>query len=90
MSHLHTTQARASNEPVTSYAPIASSLLMLEESERARMRCKFDLCYLMGKEGIAFEKYVALYKLEACYDVDLSSTYKTAPSAKLFTHYIAE
>ena len=48
------------------------------------------MCYLMAKEGIAFEKYVALYELEARHDVDLGSAYKTAPSAKLFTHYIAE
>ena len=34
MSHLRTAQAKASNEPLTSYAPIARSLLMLEESDR--------------------------------------------------------
>ena len=83
MSRLRTAQARASNKPVTSYAPIARSLLILNEPERGRMRRKFDVCYLMAKEGIAFEKYVA-------HDVDLGSAYKTAPSAKLFTHYIAE
>ena len=90
MSHLHATQARASNEPVTNYAPIARSLLMLEEPERGWMRRKFDLCYFMAKEGIAFEKFVALYELEARHGVDLGQSYKTAPSAKLFTHYIAE
>ena len=90
MSHLRTVQARANKEPVTSYAPIARSLLMLGESERGRMRRKFDLCYMMAKEGIAFEKYVPLYELEARHDVDLGPAYKTAPSAKLFTHYIAE
>ena len=90
MSHLRASQARARQEPITSYAPIARSLLVLEESERGRMRRKFDLCYLMAKEGIAFEKYAALYELEARHDVDLGHAYKTAPSAKLFTHYIAE
>ena len=44
----------------------------------------------MAKEGIAFEKYAALYDLEACHNVDLGSAYKTAPSAKLFRHYITE
>ena len=90
MSHLRSAQARANKEPGTSYAPIARSLLMLEESERGRMRRKFDLCYLMAKEGIAFEKYTALYELEARHEVDLGPAYKTAPSAKLFTHYMAE
>ena len=32
------------------------------------MRRKLDLCYLMAKEGIAFEKYAALYELEARHD----------------------
>ena len=54
MSHLRTAQAKASSEPVTSYAPIARALLMLDEPERARMRRKFDVCYLMAKEGITF------------------------------------
>ena len=90
MSHLRVAQARASKKPVTSYSPIARSLLMLDESERGRMRRKFDLCYLMAKEGITFEKYVALCELEAHHDIDPGHTYKTAPSAKLFAHYIAE
>ena len=89
MSHLHVAQVKASKKPFTSYAPIARSLLMLDESERGRMRRKFDLCYLMAKEGIAFEKYIALYELEAHHDVDLGHAYKTPP-AKLFTHFIAE
>ena len=90
MSHLHIAQAKARKEPVTSYAPIAHALLMLDESEKGTMRCKFDLCYLMAYEGIAFEKYVVLYELEACHDVDLSHAYKTAPSVKLLTHYNVE
>ena len=54
------------------------------------MRLKFNLCYLVVKEGIAFKKYVALYELEVCHDVDLGHAYKTAPSAKLLTYYIVE
>jgi len=61
MSHLHAEQARARQESVTSYGPIAYSLLILDESERERMQRKFNLCYLMAKEGIAFEKYIWCY-----------------------------
>lgn len=57
---------------------------MLDESKNERMKCKIDLCYLMAKEDMTFKKYAALYKLEAHY------AYKTALSANLFTHYIAE
>ena len=60
MSHLRTALAKASSEPVTSYAPIARALLVLDEPEGARMRRKFDVCYLMAKKGIAFEKFPSL------------------------------
>ena len=89
LSHLRAAKAKARNEPLTSYAPIAHSLLMLHIFEIGRMSHKLDLCYLIAKEGIAFEKYTALYKLEARHDVDPGHAYKTAPSAELFTQYIA-
>lgn len=54
------------------------------------MRNKFDLCYWMAKEWIAFKKYSVSCKLESRHEVDFGHTYKAAPSAKLFTHYIAE
>jgi len=63
---------------------------MLDEPERARMRRKFDVCYLMTKEGIAFEKFPSLCELEARHEVDIGHAYRIAPSAKLFTHYIAQ
>ena len=90
MSYLRAAQAKASNQPITSYSPIARALTMLDESERKRMRQKFDVCYMMAKEGIAFEKFPALYDLEVRHNVDLGCAYRSAPSAKLFTHYIAE
>ena len=42
MSQLCAAQERANKQPITSYAPIAGSLLMLNDSETARMRHKFD------------------------------------------------
>ena len=86
MSHLRTAQAKASSKPVTSYAPIARALLMVHEPERARMRRKFDVCYLIVKEGIAFEKFLSMCELEAHQGVDLGHAYQTATSAKSFTH----
>lgn len=56
------------------------------------MRHKFDLCYMMAKEGIALKKYptFCMLHVEARHGVDLDPAYQTAPSVKLFTHYIAE
>ena len=43
----------------------------------------------MAEEGIAFEKYPALCELEARQNIDIGYAYKTTPTTKLLTHYIA-
>ena len=57
--------AKATNQPITTYSPIASSLLTMDETVNKRMMKKFEICYLLAKEGIAFHKYPALHDLEA-------------------------
>jgi len=63
---------------------------MLSDVDHARMRKKFDISYLMAKEGIAFKKFAPVCNLESRHGVELGHAYRTAPSAKLFSHYIAE
>ena len=88
MNHVRKEAAKASNLLVTSYSPIARRLITVDESVRSRMTKKF--CYVMAKEGMAFKKFPTLHALEERHDVDLGFSYKNAPSAKTFTHYIAE
>ena len=90
MGRLRTTQAKAKDLPVTSYAPIAKALMTLEEPQQVKMRYKFDMCYFLEKEGISFEKFNALCELESRHEVDVGHAYRTAASAKQFTHYIAQ
>ena len=90
MTSLRTSRAKANKEPVVNYAPIASCLMTMQEPDQARMRRKFDTCYLMAKEGIAFEKFPKLCDLEERHDVDIGHAYRTAPSAQSFTYYIVE
>ena len=90
MSRLRTAKARARNEDITTYAPIARSMLTLQEAEQDRIRNKFDLCYFLAKEGLAFKKFPALCDLEVKHKVDLGHSYRTPPSARQFTHYIAQ
>ncbi len=90
MSRHRTAQAKSMNQPITSFSPIAKGLLSLGESEKARLTRKFDICYMMAKESLAFEKYASICELEVSHGVDLGSAYKTAQSAKLFTHFIAQ
>ena len=90
MMRIRTANARAASAPITSYAPIARSLLVMDEAVHARMKKKFDICYVMAKESLAFRKYPALHALEERHSVDLGFSYKTSDSAKTFTHYIAQ
>ena len=84
------TQAKSSNQPTRSFVPVARSLLNLGDTEKVRLKRKFDVCFTMAKEGLAFEKYVPTCELEERHDVDIGMAYKTAPSASQFTHFIAQ
>ena len=44
MLRVHAAAAKAANQPITTYSPIASSLLMMDESVKKQMK-KFDICY---------------------------------------------
>ena len=58
--------AKATNQPVESYAPIA----------KVRMMHKFEICYVIAREGLAFLKYPALHALAERQGVELGSYYK--------------
>ena len=90
MKHKRIDEAKANSEPMASFPPIACALLKVDASTKERMTRKFDICYVMAKEGIAFAKYPALYDLECRHDVELGIAYKNDVSAKSFTHFIAE
>lgn len=90
MSLLRVEQAKATNAALTTYAPIAKSLLSMDKSLEERMGKKFDICYVLAKENLAFRKYPVLHELESRHGVDLGQSYATKDSAKLFTHFIAE
>ena len=79
---------KASGAPITEYSPIARSLLNMDKTTQDRINKKFDICYVMGKECLAFAKYPALHKLEVRHGVDLGESYKTKNSASVFSHYI--
>ena len=87
MSYLKVDLAKANNEPVTSFSTIARSLMNMDATTRERMKRKFDICYVMAKEGISFSKYTAL---QSRHDVDLGVAYRNDVSAKSFTGFIAQ
>ena len=81
---------KASGQSPMMCSPIDRLLttLHLDSKTQARMKMKYDGCYVMAKQGIAFSKYPALLELEARHDVDLRIAYSTPDSAKSFTGYI--
>ena len=78
---MRTDSAKARNEPVESYAPIASSLLRMEDSEKEKMKRKFEICYVLAREGVAFFKYPTLHALAESQGVDIGSSYRGAECA---------
>ena len=92
MSLMSADQAKARNKPITSYAPIARSLLVMDKTLEEKMCKKFDICYLLPKENLAFRirKYPAIHELETRHGIDLGQKYAIKDSAKTFTHFIAD
>jgi hypothetical protein len=62
----------------------------MDKGAQERMMKKFDICFVIAKEDMAFRKYPSLHELEARHGVDLGQSYMTKDSARSFTHYIAE
>ena len=87
MSYLKADLAKANNELVTSFSTIARSLMNMDTATRERMKRKFDICYVVAKERIAFSKYTALYDFESRH---LRVAYRNDVSAKSFTGFIAQ
>ena len=69
---------------------IGRSMSTLDSETQARMRQKFELCFVMAKDSIPFAKYPALIQLEERHGVDLGHAYRTPESTKSFTGFIAK
>ena len=54
MTHYHTKQSRLSSIPTATNAPIVYNLLLIDESTLEKMEKKFNVYYLLVKEGKAF------------------------------------
>lgn len=90
MSYQRIATAKASNQPLQSYAPIARCLLTMDTCQQTRMLHKFEICYVLAREGLAFLKYPAFHALAERQGVEIGSSYKRNDCAKLFVHFIAE
>ena len=90
MQRLDMERKRAQGIPQVDYSPIIQCMTRLNEDERKKLKGKFEICYMLARESLAFVEYVPLHALSERHEVSLGQNYKTPDSAKLFTHCIAE
>ena len=69
---------------------IGRSTCTLDIEALARTTQKFELCFVMVKKSIAFNKYPALLQLEQHHGVDMGCAYGTVESTKSFIGFIAK
>ena len=50
-------QATARSECSSSYVPIAAAFTTMSDEERAILRRKFDIAYVMAREKVSFRKF---------------------------------
>ena len=67
---------------------LARSMLRIDPNTRARLSKKFDVCYLLAKEGLPFKKYPKNLELESRHEVDVGLAYRSDTSAQAFVHYM--
>lgn len=75
---------------VVENASFLASFPVMDCGEMERVKRKFQICYMMAREGLPFLKYVPLHNLQELHGVDLGPSYKTDDNAQVFTHYIAK
>ena len=85
-------QAKSKHKLITTYSPIARSVLSMaiNPAVREQIKKKFEISFVFAKEHIHFLKYPAIHDLEEKHTVDLGAAYKNQDSARNFVHCIAE
>lgn len=61
---------------VCDYAPIARAFYRMDHAVEGKVKIKFDVAYMMAKEGISFLKMKSLCQLQERHGVDLGECYK--------------
>ena len=95
MARMRTETGEAAGEEekmvfVVENAALLASFSIMDETEMERIKRKFQICYMMAREGVPFQKYIPLHNLQELHGVDLGPSYKTDGHAKVFTNYIAK
>ena len=81
---------KGASTDVREYAPIAKSLLSMDEAAKTVIKRKFDIAYFLAKEEVAFRKMKPLCLLEERHGVKLGDNYKNDLACSAFTDFIGQ
>ena len=81
---------REQSTSVTDYSPIARAFYRMDQSVEEQSKLKFDVAYMIAKEGMAFSKMNSLCKLRERHSVRLGESYKSDQACAIFIGYIAQ
>ncbi len=77
-------EPEAAHQFQTSDSPLARRVLKIDQTTRERLCKKFDVCYVLAKEGLSFKKYSKNLELESRHEVDIGVAYRSDVSARTF------
>ena len=75
---------------VTDYSPIARALYRMDQTVEKQTKMKFDVAYMMAKEGISFCKMKSLCQVQERHGINLGGCYKNEHACATFVEYIAQ
>ena len=81
---------REQSTSMTDYLPIAQAFYRMDQTVEKQTKMKFDVAYMIAKEGIAFAKMNSLCQLQQRHGVKLGECYKNDHAYATFVKYIAQ
>ena len=88
MARMKADMVKASGSSAVLTLAIGRSMCTLDIEGQAQMKRKFELCFMMAKESIAFNKHPGLLQLQQRHSVDMGHAYSTVTSVKSFTGFM--
>ena len=63
VAYIRSNHTKAQGKPVEMYTLIVRLLLLLDDCDKQKIRRKFEICYVLAREGLAFLKYPAFHAI---------------------------
>ena len=81
---------KAQSTSVEEYSPVARALHRMDDVTEMEMKHKFDIAYVLAKEGMAHTKMVPLCELQERHKVQIGENYQNNQACATFISFISE